>query len=155
MHAVTVTVAQYGIVLVGLGALLAWWQAGRHDRLTMLAAGVVALVLLFVGIQVAAHLWVDPRPFVVDHTTPWFAHPPDNGFPSDHSALGAAVAVVVAFWRRRLGLLLLVVALLVGAARVLAGVHHVPDVVGGALIGAVSAGLAVVAVRRGARALSA
>ena len=147
MDTVIVDVAKYGIVLVGLGAAYAWWRAARTDKATMVVAGALTLVLLWLGIKLGAHLWTDPRPFVVDGRAPLFAHPPDNGFPSDHTALGVAVALVVMFWRRGVGLLLLLVALLVGAARVAAHVHHVPDIVGGALIGAVCAVLGVLLAR--------
>jgi len=148
MHTLIVAVAQYGIVLVGLGAAVAWWRRAGQDRVTMVVAGAVTLVLLFLGIKLAAHLWVDPRPFVVDHTKPMFAHPADNGFPSDHTALGVAIAGVVAFWKRRVGVVLLAVAVLVGVARVAAHVHHVPDILGGAGIGAVASVLGVLVARR-------
>ena len=50
----------------------------------------MALVIMVVLIKVAAAIYTDPRPFVVDPSIePLFAHPADNGFPSDHTALAA------------------------------------------------------------------
>ena len=83
----------------------------------------------------------------MDHSTPLIAHGVDNGFPSDHTALAAAVAVVVLAWHRRTGALLLVLAALLGTSRVLAGVHHVPDVVAGYAVGLVAAVAAVLLAR--------
>lgn len=71
----------------------------------------------------------DPRPFVSDHITPLIAHASDNGFPSDHTLLTMTIASVVFVYHRKLGILLALVAFLVGYARVLAGTHHMIDIV--------------------------
>jgi len=89
----------------------------------------VALVIMVVLIKVAAAIYTDPRPFVVDPSIePLFAHPADNGFPSDHTALAATVALVVMMYRRWLGAGLLAAGIVLGAARVAAHVHHAPDI---------------------------
>ena len=98
-------------------------------------------------VKVAGTAWTDPRPFVVDHSTPLIAHSVDNGFPSDHTALAAAIALVVLAWHRRTGVLLLLLAAVLGASRVLAGVHHVPDVVAGYALGILAGGVAVLVSR--------
>jgi len=77
---------------------------------------------------VAKHLYYDPRPFVVLHITPLFAHAADNGFPSDHALLMGALAAIVTVFDTRIGITLWVLAFLVGAARVLASVHHPIDI---------------------------
>ena len=64
-----------------------------------------------------------------------FAHPADNGFPSDHAAAGGLLTAVVLRYRRALGVLVGVGAVLVAAARVAAHVHHVQDVVAGLALG--------------------
>jgi undecaprenyl-diphosphatase len=140
-------VADYAIVIVALGALVAWLRAPRGVRVPYAVTAVLALVLVAVAIQGLAALWVDPRPFVVDHTTPLIAHGADNGFPSDHTALATVVAAVVFAWQRRAGVALLAVAVIVGASRVAAHVHHVPDILGGLAAGIVAAALAVLLVR--------
>lgn len=134
-------VANFALYAVGLAAALAWLRAPRVDKAPFAVAGVVAAALVAVGVKLAGALWIDPRPFVVDHTAPLIAHPADNGFPSDHTALAAAVAAVVLLWHRRTGAALLVVAVLLGAARVAAHVHHWPDVLAGFAIGLVCAAL--------------
>jgi undecaprenyl-diphosphatase len=134
------SMAQYGLFLVLAGAVLAWWRAPSHrQRISMAIAGLVALAVTMIAIKVTSLAWSDPRPFVVDGRAPLFAHPPDNGFPSDHTAVGSAVAATVLAFRRRLGLALLAVAVLVGMARVAAHVHHVPDILAGIVIGLVAA----------------
>ena len=128
-------VADFALYAVALGAVLVWLRAPRPDKPGFAVAGLVSVALVAVGVKGAGLLWTDPRPFVIDHTTPLIKHSVDNGFPSDHTALATAVAAVVLVRHRRVGALLLVVAALLGAARVAAHVHHWPDVLTGFAIG--------------------
>ncbi|MBI3052375.1 phosphatase PAP2 family protein [Candidatus Woesearchaeota archaeon] len=61
-----------------------------------------------------------------------FTQLPDYSFPSSHAALAFAP---LAFFRGRLSLLWLAYALVVSASRVLLGLHTLPDVFAGALLG--------------------
>ncbi len=143
MDAVVVAVAQGAIVLVLLVALLAWARSPPRGRFELVVGGLLAVVLVALAVRGASLVWTDPRPFVVDGTTPLFDHPADNGFPSDHTTLAAAVSGLVLAARRAWGAALLAVTALIGAARVLAHVHHVPDVVAGLVIGLACAAVAV------------
>src|SRR4051794_41790446 len=90
---------------------------------------------------IAGSLHVDPRPFVQDPSTaPLFAHPADNGFPSDHAAAGGLLTVLVLRYRRGLGVVVGVGAVLIAVARVAAHVHHLQDVVAGLAPGAPAGG---------------
>ena len=140
-------VADYALYAVALGGVLAWLRVPRADKAPLAVAAVVAVLLVAVGVKVAGMVWTDPRPFVVDHTAPLIPHPADNGFPSDHTALATAVAAVVLLWHRRAGAALLVLAVLLGAARVGAHVHHWPDILAGLAIGVVCAALGRLAAR--------
>lgn len=143
VNVVVVALAQGAIVLVLVGALAAWAVSSGRARVELVVGGVLAVVVVALAVKGASLVWSDPRPFVVDGQPPLFDHPDDNGFPSDHTALAAAVSGVVLAARRLLGVALLVVSALIGVARVVAHVHHVPDVVGGFVIGLVCAALAV------------
>lgn len=132
-------------VPIFIGIVAVWfvigWALGRPVErrgavLALLAAGGALLVN-----QVIIRIWERPRPFV--------AHPhavhvlvsrsADASFPSDHAAAAIAIAVAVLLLHRRLGLVVLAVALLVGYARVYVGAHYPGDVLGGAAIGLVAA----------------
>ncbi|HET8595096.1 MAG TPA: phosphatase PAP2 family protein [Intrasporangium sp.] len=147
MHSLIVVVASYAVFLIPVAAALVWLQVPRPQKLALAGVGVLAIVFAVVGIEVAAHVWADPRPFVVDGRAPLLPHAADNGFPSDHTTFAAAIAAALLPWRRRLATGLLLLAAAVGAARVAAHVHHVPDVVGGFLIGTAAAVLAILVVR--------
>lgn len=125
--------------LLVAAAVVVWLLLSRRDKVALVVQGVVTLVVVLVLIQVAGALHTDPRPFVADPSVhPLFAHDPDNGFPSNHTSLAVAVALLVLVYRRVIGGVLVVLALCVGAARVAAHVHHVQDIVGGAAVGLVS-----------------
>lgn len=146
MDALIVAVAQYALFLVAAGGLLTWWLVDRDDKVALAVQAVVAAALVAVLVKVAGMEHTDPRPFVVNPSLrPLFPHPPDNGFPSDHTALAAAVSFVVMRYRGALGAVLLAVTVAIGAARVAAHVHHAQDIVAGLLLGALAAGLAMAA----------
>ncbi len=82
----------------------------------------------------ARTLYYNPRPFIVEGFSPLLKHIPDNGFPSDHTLLLAALAASAALFDRRIAAALWIVALVVGTARVLAGIHHPIDILGSIVI---------------------
>lgn len=130
-------------------AVLLWLLLLRAGQVELVLRAVVVGALTAALILLAGAFHHDPRPFVVDPSHPaLFPHPADDGFPSDHTALAAAAALWVATVRRRLGLVLLVVAVAGGLARVAANVHHLQDIAAGLLIALV----AVVATSTGFRA---
>ena len=144
MNTLIVDTAQYLPLLIPLAAAVIWLFLPRRDKFALAAQAIVSLVIVMGLIQLAASLHSDPRPFVVDPSVhPLFAHPSDNGFPSDHTALAATVALLVMIYRKLLGAVLLAAAITVGVARVAAHVHHVQDIVAGALLAVVAVGIAV------------
>jgi undecaprenyl-diphosphatase len=130
-------VGQFGI---GLAVLLvvvgAWLSGGRTigGFAMAIAPGLIAAAIAIVAVHVIGDLAPVSRPFVALGGTPIFHHAADASFPSDHvtlgmSMLGARIA------DRRLQWATVVVVLLVGLARVLAGVHWLDDIVAGAILG--------------------
>jgi undecaprenyl-diphosphatase len=141
-------VAQDAIYLVAALAVVAWLLSPRHHKVGFAVQGVLALAVAFALIKAASAVYVDPRPFVVDPALhPLFAHPADNGFPSDHTAVASAVSFVVLAHRRSIGVVMLALSVLIGAARVAAHVHHWLDIGAGLLVGVVAAAVAVGVVR--------
>jgi undecaprenyl-diphosphatase len=135
--------SQYTLFAVLACAAVVWLTLGQRERGAMLVALVLAVVVGGGLLLASAVAWYDPRPFVVDGTSPLFPHSPDNGFPSDHTVAATLVAGVVMGFRLRTGLALLLASILLGAARVAAQVHHVPDIVAGVLIGLTAAAVGV------------
>ncbi len=122
------------LVILGAYFLTRKWPAQKRMTLFAIPAGILTfsigyLVRLF---------YYDPRPFVVGHFTPLIQHAADNGFPSDHTLLVAALAMVGTYWNKWLGVVLWVIVVLVGSARVYTGVHHAIDILASILIAIVS-----------------
>ena len=109
--------------------------------------GEFAVAALFIGglsflISLICNRYIqDPRPFVVGGFSPAIKSSRDNGFPSDHTLLLAASAAVMMLGGTLAGILAFIGALVVGAARVAAGVHHALDIAGSVLIVSAASGV--------------
>jgi len=140
--------AKYLFLAVVILYLLALYQASKSDRkalvVALLIAGMVAVALDKLG----GRLYYDPRPFVSHNVTPLIQHSPDNGFPSEHTLFSMSIAFLLAFYRRKLGLLTIAIAAIVGVARVAAHVHSPIDIFGGIVIGLIASSVAYYATEK-------
>ncbi len=126
-------------VLVFIFLLLWLWPGLRpaRDRRQKAAVLGVASALIALGInQVIVHLWARPRPFLFHPAILVMPGSTDPSFPSDHAAFAFALAACLVVVNRRLGILALLLAALIGFSRVFTGEHYPSDVLAGALIGA-------------------
>lgn len=117
-------------IIVGLSILWFLLVIPRPFRKRVALFAAVSMPLTFLASLVAAHVYYDPRPFMVSKHAPLLAHASGNGFPSDHALLGAALAAWVFRYDQRLGSLLFGLTFVVGLTRVYAGVHHLVDILG-------------------------
>jgi undecaprenyl-diphosphatase len=132
----TVALAQAGLFLLPLALVLLWlWPSpSQLPRRQAVLASALAGVLAVLLVLVLEHLFSRPRPFVALGFAPLFAHAADSSFPSDHAMIGFALALPILWRVPRLGVWLTLWGLLLGAARVAAGVHYPTDILGSALI---------------------
>lgn len=91
-----------------------------------LARGGVELIRLFVH---------RPRPFVADPSLIPLISESSYSFPSGHTAFFFALATIVYAHNKRVGYWFFAASAAIGLARVLAGVHYMSDILGGALLG--------------------
>ena len=135
--------AQYLFLSIPLAILFVWQQLPKEHRrgyaVQVIATGILAVILA----KLSKHFIDSPRPFVVGHFTPIIHATADNGFPSDHTMLSATLAMLILLVNRKLGIVALGVALLVGIARVNLGVHSPIDTVGSFVIAFFSTGTTV------------
>jgi undecaprenyl-diphosphatase len=79
---------------------------------------------------------LSPRPFILfENVIPLFLHSGMDSFPSGHAMFFSALAMSIYFIHKRMGYLYFVVALIVGLARVAAGVHFPLDILAGYIFG--------------------
>lgn len=108
MDSLVAVVAQYLLFPILVAAGIIWLFLPRQDKVGLAVQATVSLVSAVVLIKLTAAIHMDPRPFVVDPSIkPLFAHPADNGFPSEHTVVAATVAFLVMAYRRSLGAVLL------------------------------------------------
>lgn len=111
-------------------------KAGAMRR-TVLLSGLSGVVALIVAVLVSPIIGRD-RPFIVmpDQIHLLIAHAADPSFPSDHMTGSAAFAF--GMWRapsRSARWLFMLVAVLVGVSRMVAGVHWPSDILGSFILG--------------------
>ena len=144
MQALIAFVARYLFIFVVLAEVLYLVAFHRRRLLELLLASILIGGLSLAFALLLHGLVQDPRPFVVQGSTPLIPSSADNGFPSDHTLLLASTAAITMIanpWAGAVGLLL---AVAVGLARVYAGVHHMLDIVGSLfIVGFVTAGYLV------------
>jgi undecaprenyl-diphosphatase len=147
MNSVVIVIGRYLIFLSVLVAAAFWTRANTREKIALGWRFVVAGLIAEGLAQIAGRVFYDTRPFVTEHLKPLIAHAPDNGFPSDHVLLASLLAFVVALYSRRVGLVLFLIALLIGWARVQARIHHPVDVVGALVLSALAVAIVQVIAR--------
>lgn len=139
------------LIFVIAGVVLGWWLGLHKTKPTLawpiigrrkwLIFGNVSLSILLTMLlnYVLGFLKFRSRPFVSLHTGRLVNPFSEKSFPSDHAAVAFAIALAVFLYDKKLGIVLMFLSVLVGLGRIYAGVHYPLDVVGGILVGAISA----------------
>lgn len=139
MHEIIKIVAKYFIVIPLLIAVYVFIKLRtKQQRIDFLILVIGGGVLSLIVAKLGSHLINDPRPFIVGHFKPLIAHGNDNGFPSDHTLLSSFLGFALLKYSRKLGLITLLLAALIGAARMAAGIHHFEDIIGSFVITGIS-----------------
>lgn len=95
---------------------------------TSISAWVLATIL--------KSLIVAPRPFIYfENLKPLFVHGGMDSFPSGHATFFSALAMSLYFIHKRIGIIFIFVALIVGFARIASGVHFPLDIFTGYILG--------------------
>jgi len=131
--------AQYLAYAVFLVVPYLWVRRERHDLVRIFVTVVVA----FAASEALKTFLSMPRPFVAEDFQPLIEVAQRDfygSFPSGHTTFLASLGAAVFFTEKIPGTLIMLLALAVGVARVLAGVHYPMDIVGGFLIGVIVAG---------------
>lgn len=144
--------AQWLIFVMPLSLVMLWLGGGPGREVALRAFVAASCALALNGL--IGQFWYSPRPFVLDVGQTFLLHDPDSSFPSDHATSIFSVALVLAFSRvreaRRVGCLLLPLALVVAWSRVYLGVHWPKDMAGALLMSAAMAALVHTAAVRAA-----
>lgn len=130
MNTLIIFGAQYLYLVIVLASIVYIYRQPREQQKKIILCAVIALPATYLVAKIASLFYYDARPFIVENFTPLLSHANDNGFPSDHTLFSSAIAVTIFFFHRKLGLWLFLIAFLVGASRIFAGIHHFVDIFG-------------------------
>lgn len=123
------------IVLIGVVVFLLSHEhrkLGMHNIIVILLAAGAA----WGATQVIKYAYPSPRPFVaLSDVTQLIQHGNMDSFPSGHAAFFAALATVMFFYHKKLSAFLALLAVVIGMARVAAGVHWPVDILAGFIVG--------------------
>lgn len=130
MHDLIILAAKDFIIIPLAVTAYVFWRLKPKKRLEfivlLIGGGLLSLILAKIG----SHLYSDPRPFYKDGVQAFFTTSDYNGFPSDHTLLSSYLGFFILNYSRKAGFGLLLVAIIIGWARVAAHVHHLVDIVG-------------------------
>lgn len=121
------------------GVILLWVVDGRIKKEVALHA-LFACTFAYAFSEMIKSLFPTVRPFVANGLSAivlW--KPGDGAFPSGHAAAAFAMAVTVWLHNKKWGFVYIILAILIGAARIIGNVHFPIDVIAGAVIGIATA----------------
>jgi undecaprenyl-diphosphatase len=154
MNALAAFAGKYLIFILALAAIIIALLSERTVRNSIIRLALLAFPTALLMAWVAGLLYYHTRPFVVEGVQPLISHQPDNGFPSDHTLLAMVSSGVLFVHNRKAGLLLGILGILIGIARVIAKLHYPIDILGGIGIAIASVGISWMILRKFRRRLS-
>ena len=124
----------FGLLLIG-GLLVYLFmhkdkKKGVRDVVVVLTAALIAWGLA----HLIKYLYPHARPSILADTYVLLPEK-DSSFPSGHATFFSALATALYFYHKRLGLLYALGALLIGFARIMAGIHWPIDILAGYILG--------------------
>ena len=130
--------AEYMPVVVILALLYLWIRkSDTHDILLYsIYAGITGLIINYLIGLVYFH----PRPSMLHLGTQLFPYQMDSSFPSDHTTLMVSIALMLIYFRetRVYGVIILILGLVGGFARVFSGIHFPFDIFGSVIVAVIS-----------------
>ena len=125
--------------------VISWFALPKRDiehRHALVMAGLSGIVALVINV-IISHVWFRPRPFTVfskGSFTQLVPHSQDASFPSDHAS--GSFGFAAGSWGHNtkwISRTFTILAIIVMFARVYVGVHYPTDVIGGMVVGIISA----------------
>lgn len=134
----------YLLILLFVGILVFDKKITIPKKKIFLFAGASVFLSRLVITEIIRAFYYSPRPFVENTVNQLLVHDYTGSFPSGHAAFFFALAMAVYFfplgnlvskWKLSFRIIFFAGAILIGLARVIAGLHWPLDILGGAIVG--------------------
>jgi undecaprenyl-diphosphatase len=140
----------YLMILSVVGFIIvAFHPKFRHRMHCHIGLGISVIVSTTIArgllTEVIRFFYANPRPFeVLESARQLVNHAGGHSFPSGHASISFATAGAIALCYPRASIIFFTAAALISVGRIAAGVHWPADIVAGALIGVIGAGIATI-----------
>jgi undecaprenyl-diphosphatase len=156
LDAVLIVLAEY--LPYAIGALVLWKILKEPEIKRRILFFIETILTLLIGrgliTSIMRAVFPIDRPFIAESFTP-LVEASGRAFPSGHAVFFGSLATAVFFYDRTWGIWLMVFAILNGVARIAAGVHWPGDIIGGLIVGILSALLVHILLRNSHKAIEA
>ncbi len=132
--------AAYALVVAFLAFLLLSQYPKREKLRILLVTGLSSVIARFGAVEAIRFFYHRPRPFL-DLPVHQLLTSNEWSFPSGHAAFFFAMATALYLYDKKWGIVFFAAAALMAVSRVIAGIHYPSDIIGGALIGIITASL--------------
>lgn len=127
-------IANDTLYLLIIGLIMAWFLGRYSTKALVLKAIITTIIALLIG-YVVSLVFPHPRPFVIDAGQTLITHAATASFPSNHMLIFSSIALCYLFSKQiKLGIALLILAIMVAWARIYVGVHFPFDMLGAVAI---------------------
>ncbi|MEJ9314518.1 undecaprenyl-diphosphatase [Priestia megaterium] len=126
------------IYIFGLSLLLIWIFGNESYKKSAFYAGITGIIALCANYLITL-IYYEPRPFVAHHVHTLISHAADASFPSDHTTGAFAIASLIWIRHRKIGVFMILFALLTGFSRIWVGHHYPFDVLGSIVVATIIA----------------
>ncbi|BBI34054.1 undecaprenyl-diphosphatase [Cohnella abietis] len=119
------------IVWLMIAVMVCLWFSGKETNQKLVFYSVLsASVAIFIASMLISPEVNHARPFMEHQVNQLIPHAPDSSFPSDHATFAFSIAFSTLYFKRRLGIVMVILAILTGISRIYAGVHYPGDILG-------------------------
>lgn len=126
-----------GIVWIVI-ALILFFQRDKKYKREALYISLGLIIFSIIGLLILKPLIGRPRPFTVGNFDLLIKKPMGSSFPSGHTGSSFAAAWGIFHFRKKEGILALILACLIGFSRMYLSVHYPTDVLAGIVVGILS-----------------
>ncbi|WP_413302402.1 undecaprenyl-diphosphatase [Bacillus sp. 1P10SD] len=131
---VMILTTQYALIVYAIVLLLMWFFGKEPHKYSVVYASVTGGLGLIINF-VIGHIYYEPRPFVTHKVHLLIQHAKDASFPSDHTTGAFSLALAILLRHPKIGLSMMLFAIVTGISRIYVGHHYPFDVLGSIFVG--------------------